>query len=263
MSRGVTADRRFPLGAIARGAAAGLTATLMLSALSRVLPGMGLDPKLGDAQKDKGPPPIPADPFNHAQVEEWQERSQAPAAFRPRVEKEAPKRGGVADRQTGEVAERRKGPTLLLSNFAGSPGRNSSASHTGEPISPASVLLQPESPGPEGIAEQFAFKVASAIFDTDISAIKKPVGMATHLSYGSLWGAIYGLLRTSLRTPGLATGAVFGLGVWAIGPATLVPAMKLMGKPTEEPPMRTAMMILGHVAYGLAVAEVFEMETRS
>jgi hypothetical protein len=250
------------LVSVARGAAAGLAATLMLSALSRVLPGMGLDPKVGDAQKNNGPPPTPVDPFNHAQVEEWQQRSQAPAAFRPHREDKGAKMAGVAEWQSAEVAESRQSPTLLLPKSSTPHRPNSPKYSGGAAISPGTVLIQPESPGPEGIAEQFAYKVASAIFDTDISSIKKPVGMVTHLSYGSFWGGMYGLLRTALRTPVLATGAIFGLGVWAIGPATLVPAMKLMGKPTEEPPIRTAMMVLGHVAYGVALAEAFELEQR-
>jgi hypothetical protein len=36
-----------------------------------------------------------------------------------------------------------------------------------------------------------------------------------------------------------------------------VPAMKLMRKPWQEPPVRTAMMVGGHIIYGLAVTEVF------
>jgi hypothetical protein len=229
----------------------------MLSALSRVLPGMGLDPKLGDNTKN-GPPPPPLDPFDPAMVEEWQMRSQAPAAFRPPSENR--ENEGVAEGQRGELSGSRGGAAVMQ---RGSGAQASVAPLDGSAVSPSNVLIQPESPGPEGIAEQFAFKVASAVFDTDISPVKQPVGMATHLSYGSFWGAVFGLFRPLLHTPVAATGAVFGLGVWAVGPATLVPAMKLMGKPTEEPPLRTVMMILGHVAYGIAVAGVYEAENRS
>lgn len=39
--------------------------------------------------------------------------------------------------------------------------------------------------GPEGLAEQFAFKVASGIFNQDISLRTRQVGMATHFACGS------------------------------------------------------------------------------
>src|SRR5215216_1356197 len=51
--------------------------------IGRDLQAMGLDPKVKDPQQDGLKPPPPSDPFNHAQVEEWQQRSQAPAAFNP------------------------------------------------------------------------------------------------------------------------------------------------------------------------------------
>src|SRR5688572_28860068 len=73
-------DRRSetPLRAVARGAAAGLAATLVLSALSRLLPGLWNE--RGDAEKD-GKPVLPEDPFNPEQVRDWQERSRSPAAY--------------------------------------------------------------------------------------------------------------------------------------------------------------------------------------
>jgi hypothetical protein len=37
--------------------------------------------------------------------------------------------------------------------------------------------------------------------------------------------------------------------------------MRLMRPPTEEPPERTAVMIAGHVAYGVALAEAFSTMT--
>jgi Protein of unknown function (DUF1440). len=229
------------------GRGGGTCSNLLLSALARVLPGMGLDPKAKDPAEEDLKPPPPKDPFNHAQVEEWQQRSQSPAAFHPPM-------GDAAAGTAVEINTRRMLPTYPLSLLR-------SGGHGAE-VTPAAVLEQPESPGPEGIAEQFAFKVASAIFDTDIAAIKKPVGMATHLTYGSLWGSVYGLVQSTVRQRTPLFGALFGLGVWAVGPATLVPAMKLMGKPTEEPPVRTAMMIAGHIVYGVALAEVYDQITR-
>ena len=122
----------------------------------------------------------------------------------------------------------------------------------------ARALTLSQSPGPEGLAEQFAYKVASGVFGRDLGSNVGLAGRAIHLAYGSAWGMLYGLLQASYpRPPGLF-GAIYGLVVWLVGPATLVPAMRLMGRPSEEPPARTAALVVGHLAYGLALATAFE-----
>jgi hypothetical protein len=217
-----------PVRAAGRGLLGGLAASLLLSVLARVLPGMGNEPagqgeRPGGGGKDLRPP---SDPFDARQVSEWQARAQAPAGFRRA-------RGGRDARQGGAGGAAAGGAT------------------------PAGALTAPQAPGPEGLAEQFAFKIASGVFDRDVSRSLRPAGLATHLAYGSLWGALYGLLQASYRRQPARAGALYGLAVWLVGPAVLVPAMKLMRPPWEEPPVRTGMMVAGHVVYGLAVAAAF------
>ena len=171
-----------PIGAAARGIAGGLAGALLLSVVSRVLPGLR-------ARRITIPPGQPED-----------------------------------------AAE----PTLAQS------------------------LTLAQSPGPEGLAEQFAFKVAAGIFGQDIGPHARLAGRAVHLAYGSAWGMLYGLLQASYRRPPALFGATYGLVVWLVGPAILVPAMRLMGRPTEEPVARSAALIAGHLAYGLALATTFE-----
>ncbi len=199
--------------AAGRGLAAGLAATLLLSVLARLLPGMESQP----GKRPRTPKP-PQDPFDPEQVRAWQERSWSPAASRPA---EPP------------------------------PERRTHAA------TPAGALAQPQAPGPEGLAEQFAFKVASGLFNRDITPYVAPAGKAVHLTYGSGWGMMYGILRSAVRQPSSVIGPLYGLLVWAIGPASLVPAMKLMGRPSEEPPLRTGMILAGHLAYGAALAETY------
>jgi uncharacterized membrane protein YagU involved in acid resistance len=122
----------------------------------------------------------------------------------------------------------------------------------------AQALTLAQSPGPEGLAEQFAFKVAAGIFSQDLGPHVRFAGRAVHLVYGSAWGMLYGLLQASYRRPPAAFGATYGLVVWLVGPAILVPAMRLMGRPLEEPAARSAALIAGHLAYGLALAAAFE-----
>jgi hypothetical protein len=209
-----------PVQVVARGAAAGLAATLVLSGLSRLLPGLWNNRGETDPKKDTG---LPADPSDPEQVREWQARSQSPAALQ----------GGA--------------------------GKPQPAPEGGPPaVHPAGALSQPQGPGPEGLAEQFAFKVASGVFNRDISSEIRPVGMATHLAYGSAWGALYGLLQSSFRLPPRLFGLSFGGMVYGLGPAFLVPAMKIMRPPREEPPKRTWMLLAGHLIYGVTVATVFD-----
>jgi xanthosine utilization system XapX-like protein len=129
-----------------------------------------------------------------------------------------------------------------------------------EPLEPtlARALTLPQSPGPEGLAEQFAYKVATGVFGRDLSAHLRPAGRAVHLAYGAAWGMLYGLLQASYPRPPVPFGAAYGLVVWLVGPAFLVPAMRLIGRPSEEPVARTAALVAGHVAYGLALAATFE-----
>jgi uncharacterized membrane protein YagU involved in acid resistance len=128
------------------------------------------------------------------------------------------------------------------------------------PVQPtlAKALTLSQSPGPEGLAEQFAFKVASGLFGRDLSSSARLAGQAVHLAYGSAWGTLYGLLQASYRRPPAAFGAMYGFLVWLVGPAFLAPAMRLMGRPEEEPAARSAALIGGHLAYGLALATAFE-----
>lgn len=212
--------RSTPLQAVALGAASGLAGALLLSALSRVAPGMWN--RRGEERERQAPPVLPEDPFDPRQVQEWQARSQSPAADRPRN----------GDQRSVYAAPRR--------NFT-----------------PAETLAEPQSPGPEGLAEQFALKVGSGVFARDLKPVIRPLGVATHLLYGSFWGSLYGVTEPSFRWNPSISGPLFGLAVYGVGPAFLVPAMKLMGTPMEEPPRRTAMLVVGHALYGLAVAGTF------
>jgi len=216
------------MGAATRGLLAGLAATLLLSVLSRVLPGMSNQPG-GGQQKAKKPP---KDPFDPQQVRQWQEAAQSPAAGG------AGGAGGSRGSGNKQEAKGKQRPP---------PG-----------ATPATALTLTQGPGPEGLAEQFAFKFVAGVFDRDISDALRPAGVATHLAYGSSWGVLYGLLQASYRRRPGPFGALYGLLLWLVGPVVLVPAMRLLRPPWEEPPMRTATLLAGHVAYGVALAAAFE-----
>jgi hypothetical protein len=159
-------------------------------------------------------------------VREWQKRAQSPAAYRPSARQHRP----------GQPR----------------PGAGRAAS-----VTPAGALAQAQGPGPEGAAERFAVKLGSGLFNRDVAPYAKPAGKAVHLLYGSFWGALYGLVQASLRRSPLMAGLLHGLVVWSVGPAWLVPAMKVMRPPQQQSALTNALMIAGHIIYGQAVSQVF------
>lgn len=186
MSRHLLVDSRAvhrgtPLGAAGRGIVAGLAGTVVLSLLSRVLPGMRT---------------------NHPSRE----------------------------REPGSA------PAFTL----------------------APALTIPQSPGPEGLAEQLAYKVGSGVFGVDLMVHTRIAGRAIHYTYGSAWGLIYGLFQASYPIPPALTGLMYGLLVWSVGPAMLGPRMQLLNRPSQEPPERNTSLVAGHLAYGLGTAFVFD-----
>ena len=202
---------------VARGAAAGLAATMLLSLLARVpLIRRALDPVRRPSQ-----PPPPNDPFNRAQVRAWQEASWSPGARAPVPQSIEP--------------------------------------HRLEGIGPATALRQPQSPGPEGLAEQFAFKVASGLFERDIAASLRTYGRIVHFVYGTSWGVVYQTLMSARAARHPIAGASYGLAVYVIGPALLLPAMRIMGPVRDERPFRTMLLVAAHVIYGVALSRSFHI----
>lgn len=107
--------------------------------------------------------------------------------------------------------------------------------------------------------EIFAQKVATGLFGASLpEGTRQVVGMATHFLYGGFWGAVYGVIQSSLRLPAALHGPLYGLIVWLIGPATLVPAMGIM-PPLQRQGTRRALLVAGfHLAYGLGLGLTFE-----
>ncbi len=79
------------------------------------------------------------------------------------------------------------------------------------------------------------------------------VAVACHYGYGSAAGAVYG----ALTPPGAsapARGAAFGLALWAVSYGGWLPALGILRPVTQHPPRRNALMIAGHLVWGLTLA---------
>lgn len=102
-----------------------------------------------------------------------------------------------------------------------------------------------------------AKRISEGVFGHDVPAERIPLlTHAMHWSYGTGWGAVYGLAQGSLHAPTLRHGVVFGSAVWAMSYVQLVP-MGLYQPAWKYPPKDIAMEVGYHLVYGLGVASAF------
>jgi hypothetical protein len=103
-----------------------------------------------------------------------------------------------------------------------------------------------EAPVPALVAK----RVSEGVFHTEVPAER--IGLLTnamHWAYGTSWGAVYGLLHARASERPLRSGVAFGLFVWAMSYAQLVP-MGLYEPPWQYSAKELAMDVGYHVAYG-------------
>jgi hypothetical protein len=77
----------------------------------------------------------------------------------------------------------------------------------------------------------------------------------THLGFGAAAGVPFALMHRSLPVgvPRVATGALYGVGVWASAYLGWVPAMGIMPSAEDDRPGRPLSMVAAHVVYGAAL----------
>lgn len=157
------------------------------------------------------------------------------------------------------------GATLLVSLLSratfgtmdGREQRRERLPHPAAAATPGEALARASDAGPEGSAGKFALKVGAGLFGRDLSSHARAAGEAVHFAYGTFWGGFFGLVLGSMKRPGVTTASALGLGLWALGPATFVPAMKLVPPVHRYPAQRSALLIGGHLIYGWAVLQLF------
>jgi uncharacterized membrane protein YagU involved in acid resistance len=84
-----------------------------------------------------------------------------------------------------------------------------------------------------------------------------------HYSFGSAWGAAYGLTAPSVRR--LATlpgGLAFGTLVWLVSDNLIVPGFRLAGWPQRYPVKNHAYAIAAHLVYGSTVFAAYALMSR-
>ncbi len=104
---------------------------------------------------------------------------------------------------------------------------------------------------------QVAKRLIEGLFQREVGADKIPMlTHVTHWGYGTVWGAVYGLVHGSIGGRPLRQGVVFGTGVWALSYVELVP-MGLYEPPWRYPPRELALDLSYHLVYGAGVATAY------
>jgi putative membrane protein len=110
--------------------------------------------------------------------------------------------------------------------------------------------------------EKLADKLSSGVLQQPLEpGTRKAAGQAIQWGYGALWGALYGVLESSIQLPSFIHGAIFGSAVGVVG-ATALPAMGLAPAPKDQPMPMTAMQTVDHLIYGWVTALVFRLLSR-
>lgn len=71
-----------------------------------------------------------------------------------------------------------------------------------------------------------------------------------HFGYGTSMGALYGPIGLALPLPGVVTGILWGLLVWAGSYLGVLPALGILRPATKHPAARNALMIAAHLVWG-------------
>lgn len=108
-----------------------------------------------------------------------------------------------------------------------------------------------------------AKRIGEGVFQREISAEYVPLlTNLMHWSYGTGWGAIYGVGARTTGRSRLRDGLLFGSGVWVMSYIQLVP-MGLYQPPWEYAPSELTLDLSYHLVYGAAVAGGYALLNRA
>lgn len=88
------------------------------------------------------------------------------------------------------------------------------------------------------------------------SAEEMVASMAGHMAFSAAAGAGYGALRPHLDLPPVASGALYGLGVYALNLVGVGPSLGIVKEPWDQEPTKTGRQLMMHVVFGVTTALV-------
>jgi hypothetical protein len=120
-----------------------------------------------------------------------------------------------------------------------------------------------DTPQDEDPPSKLAEKISEEVFEKPIGEREKRVaGQMLHWTYGAGWGALYGIVQSSLRMPHWLHGTLLG-GLVGLIAATVVPSMNIMPTPAEMPPPQRAIGMAMPMLFGWTTALFFRLFSRS
>ncbi|HCI79044.1 MAG TPA: DUF1440 domain-containing protein [Ktedonobacter sp.] len=85
--------------------------------------------------------------------------------------------------------------------------------------------------------------------------------IVAHFLYSAFVGTLYQPLTRRITLPTILKGTLFGVFIWAVGYAVLVPLLKIpeSSSAQKQPLPRNLMMIAAHVVWGILTAEISKL----
>jgi Protein of unknown function (DUF1440) len=106
---------------------------------------------------------------------------------------------------------------------------------------------------PSTTPAEVAKRIIRGVFDRSVDEDKTEVlNNAMHWTYGTSWGAVYGLAQGTVHARSTRHGLLFGTLVWGTSLVHL-PAMKLAPPVWEYEPAQLASDVGFHLIYGITV----------
>ncbi len=85
---------------------------------------------------------------------------------------------------------------------------------------------------------------------------RRELALLSHFAYGAAAGAAYAPIAERMRCGPVASGVLYGLGVWTVSYLGWLPAAGILGPATRHPARRNALMIAGHIIWGGATGYI-------
>jgi hypothetical protein len=109
-----------------------------------------------------------------------------------------------------------------------------------------------QSSGGEDATVKTAEAISERVFHRELTdAEKKWAGPAVHYAFGTLMGAVYGVLAETVPAAGSGHGAAFGTAVWLTVDEIGVPALGLAQPPSQTPASSHIKALASHLVYGV------------
>jgi putative membrane protein len=110
---------------------------------------------------------------------------------------------------------------------------------------------QQQSSGGEDATVKTAEAISERVFRHELTgAEKKWAGSAVHYAFGTLIGAMYGVLAETVPAAGSGHGTAFGTAVWLAADEIGVPALGLAQAPSQTPASSHVKALASHLVYG-------------